>query len=163
MSQNIGRAPVRAMVPAVAKKVYGLVMTSCPATDVQRHQRQQQRIRARGDADAELALAVGRDVLLELRDLGAEDEALAGADLFDGREGLGPSSWRTAASDPAGVLAWWTSLSRWQSVGASLIDWHPLHTSVAGRNFLPQAAALAGLVDEFQEGLVCLLLLRRGA
>jgi hypothetical protein len=31
MSTNTGRAPVRAMVPAVAKKVYGEVMTSSPA------------------------------------------------------------------------------------------------------------------------------------
>ena len=31
MSQNTGRAPARAMVPAVAKNVNGLVMTSSPA------------------------------------------------------------------------------------------------------------------------------------
>ncbi len=31
MSQKSGRAPVRAMVPAVAKKVKGLVMTASPA------------------------------------------------------------------------------------------------------------------------------------
>jgi hypothetical protein len=30
MSQNVGRAPVRAMVPAVAKNVNGVVMTSSP-------------------------------------------------------------------------------------------------------------------------------------
>ena len=31
MSQNSGRAPLRAIVPAVAKNVNGLVMTSSPA------------------------------------------------------------------------------------------------------------------------------------
>ena len=31
MSQNTGRAPVRAMVPAVAKNVNGEVITSSPA------------------------------------------------------------------------------------------------------------------------------------
>ena len=31
MSQNSGRAPARAMVPAVAKNVNGLVITSSPA------------------------------------------------------------------------------------------------------------------------------------
>src|SRR5580693_5771732 len=46
--------------------------------------------------------------------------------------------------------------------GASLIDWHPVHTSVAGRNPLPLTVALAGLVDEFQEGLMRALLIRRG-
>ena len=30
MSQNSGRAPARAIVPAVAKKVNGLVMTASP-------------------------------------------------------------------------------------------------------------------------------------
>ena len=57
--------------------------------DLQRHQRQQQCIGAGGDADAELALAVGRDVLLELVTAGPEDEALAGADLLYGRLDLG--------------------------------------------------------------------------
>ena len=47
MSQNTGRAPVRAMVPAVAKKVKGEVMTSSPAPMPRDHQRQQQRIGAR--------------------------------------------------------------------------------------------------------------------
>ena len=56
MSQNTGRAPARAIVPAVAKNVYGLVMTSSPGADVERHERDEQRIGARGDADAELAL-----------------------------------------------------------------------------------------------------------
>ena len=34
MSQNSGRAPARAMVPAVAKKVKGLVMTASPGADL---------------------------------------------------------------------------------------------------------------------------------
>ena len=58
MSQNTGRAPARAMVPAVAKNVNGEVMTSSPGADFERHQRQQQRIGARGHADADRRAAV---------------------------------------------------------------------------------------------------------
>ncbi len=64
-------------------------MTSCPGPNVERHQRQQQGVGTGGDADAKCALAVGSDVLLKLRDLSPENESLAGADLFDGRQRLG--------------------------------------------------------------------------
>ena len=68
MSQNSGRAPARAMVPAVAKNVNGLVITPSPGADAERHEREQQRVGARGDADAEAALAVGGHRRLELLD-----------------------------------------------------------------------------------------------
>ena len=76
MSTNTGRAPARAIVPAVAKKVNGLVMTSSPATDVERHERDQQGVGAGGDADAELAARVRRRRSFERLDFGAQDEIL---------------------------------------------------------------------------------------
>ena len=39
-------------MPPVAKNVYGVVMTSSPGPDAERHQREQQRVGARGHADA---------------------------------------------------------------------------------------------------------------
>ena len=89
MSQNTGRAPTRAMVPAVAKNVNGEVMTSSPGADSERHQRQQERIRARRDADPGRGPAVTRDLALERAHVLAEDELLARANLFDRRHDLG--------------------------------------------------------------------------
>ncbi len=88
ISQNVGRAPVRAIVPAVAKNVNGLVMTSSPGADVERHQGDEQRVGSGGNADAEAALAVGGYAGFELARGRAENERLAGADLLDGRPGF---------------------------------------------------------------------------
>jgi len=73
------------MVPAVAKKVNGEVMTA----DAESHERQQQRIGAGGDADALCCTAVPGDFRLQGTHMLAQDELLAGAHAFDDRHDFG--------------------------------------------------------------------------
>ena len=47
MSTNTGVAPSSTIISAVAAKVNGVVMTSSPGLDAERHQRDQQRLGAR--------------------------------------------------------------------------------------------------------------------
>ena len=89
MSQNTGRAPTRAIVPAVAKKVNGEVITSSPGADPEGHQREQQRIGAGGHADAGRRAAVLRDFRFERAHVLAEDEVLTGAHALDDRHHFG--------------------------------------------------------------------------
>ncbi len=89
ISQNTGRAPVRAMVPAVAKKVKGEVMTSSPGPYAQRHQGEQQRIGAGGHPDTGRGPAIAGNFLLQIAHVLAENEMLTGADLVDDGHDLG--------------------------------------------------------------------------
>ena len=81
MSRYTGRAPTRAIVPPVAKNVYGDVMTSSPGAEVVGHQRDQERVGARRQPDAVLRAAIRGDLRLELLDRGPEDEVLRGRDV----------------------------------------------------------------------------------
>ena len=89
MSTKTGLAPVRAMAPAVAKNVYGVVITSSPGADALGHQAHQQGVAAGGDRDGMRAAAVGRQLRFALGHRGTEDALLAfqhgvdrGADFF---------------------------------------------------------------------------------
>ena len=77
ISQNSGRAPVRAIVPAVAKKLIRCGDNLIAGADAERHQRQQQGIGTGGHADRLAAAAVGGGRALELRHISPEDELLA--------------------------------------------------------------------------------------
>ena len=89
ISQKTGLAPARAIVPAVAKKVNGLVMTSSPGPISRAISARSSSISPGGDTDAVFALAIGGDARLQLFDRRAKDEALACADLLDDRLDLG--------------------------------------------------------------------------
>ena len=89
MSTNTGVAPRRAIAPAVAKNVYGVVMTSSPGP-------MSSAIRHASSASlpddtpiAVRAAAVPRDRLLALLHLRAEDEVLRLHHLGDRRVDLG--------------------------------------------------------------------------
>ncbi len=89
ISQNTGRAPARAMVPAVAKKVKGSGDDLVAGPDLERHEGEQQRIGAGGDADAGRRRAVAGNFLLQGAHVLAENEVLAGAHLLDDRHHFG--------------------------------------------------------------------------
>ena len=74
----------------VEKKVYGVVMTSSPSFDAERHEGEQDRVRARRDADGVLHAAVARDCRFELLDLLPENELLRRENLVDRRPGSHP-------------------------------------------------------------------------
>ncbi len=66
MSTNTGLPPVLWMVPAVAKKVKAVVMTSSPELQIQRLERQEQRVGAAGAGNTVLGSRELRDSSFEL-------------------------------------------------------------------------------------------------
>ena len=77
MSTKTGLAPVRAMAPAVAKKVYGVVITSSPGPMSLGHQADQQGVAAGGNGDGVGAAAVRGQLGLAVGHGRAEDALLA--------------------------------------------------------------------------------------
>ena len=63
-------------MPAVAKNVNGVVITSSPRAAVERPHRQQQRVRSIGAANRVLRVRKLGDLALQLLDRRAEDEQL---------------------------------------------------------------------------------------
>ena len=90
MSTNTGVPPVLWMVPAVAKKVNGVVMTSSPGCRSSALSGSSSASVPLAQAMACLVLGQPGDLGLELRHLGAHDEALAFDDRHDRRRGRRP-------------------------------------------------------------------------
>ena len=86
MSTNTGRAPSLAMEPAVAKNEKGVVTTSSPGADAQRHQRRKKRVGARRHADRVRDAEKRFELALQAFDLGTQNELLRIADARDRRK-----------------------------------------------------------------------------
>jgi hypothetical protein len=84
MSQNTGRAPARAMVPAVAKNVKGEVITSSPAP-ISRAISASSSASVPEETPMPGGPAIGGDLSLERAHVLAQDEVLTGAHLVDDR------------------------------------------------------------------------------
>jgi hypothetical protein len=85
MSTNTGRAPTRAIEPAVAKNENGVVTTSSPGPTSEGHQGGKKRIRARRHADGVRDSKKRFELALEGFNLGTEDEVLRIADARESR------------------------------------------------------------------------------
>ena len=72
-STNTAVAPTTQMASAVAKKVFGCVITSSPGTHAKGHERQPERVRAVSSADGELSAMVGGQLSFELLEHGAHN------------------------------------------------------------------------------------------
>ena len=72
-STKTGVAPSSTIISAVATKVKGVVITSSPGFDAERHQAISSASVPRGDGDAVVGAGIGGEPLLQLGDLRAHD------------------------------------------------------------------------------------------